>query len=160
MQLRSRSLPKTFSCQKIRAVDRHMDRKSFSLLIAFLMQRENHLLMRIVLRKPLLRVGHTCIGSHLASVAAALLRKKRKNLMIHNRVLRTGTCRFIMTKRFSRPCHFCVPIFVIWKIPAATCKRIFSVDVFTNVFRVPRRADCFLFNDCQSLLPSPFDFKQ
>ena len=89
-------------------------------------------------------------SNFLNSVAAALLRKKRKNLMIHNRVLRTGTCRFIMTKRFSRPCHFCVPIFVIWKIPAATCKRIFSVDVFTNVFRVPRRADCFLFK------PSPF----
>ena len=137
-----------------------MDREPFTLLIAFLMQGENHLLMRIVLRKPLLRVGHTCIGGHLASVAAALLGQKRKNLMIHNRVLRAGTCRFIMTKRFSRPRHFCVPIFVIWKIPAATCKRIFSVDVFTNVFRVPRRADCFLFNDCQSLLPSPFDFKQ
>ena len=136
-RLRSRSLPKTFTRQKIRAVDRHMDRKPLSLLITFLMQRENHLLMRIVLRKPLLRVSHTRIGSHLASVAAALLGQKRKNLMIHNRVLRTGTCRFIMTKRFSRPRHFCVPIFVVWKVPSTTRKRVFSVDVFTDVFSVP-----------------------
>lgn len=54
---------------KVCPVDCHMDREPFSRFVALLVQRENHLLMRIVLRKPLLRVGQTCIGGHLASVA-------------------------------------------------------------------------------------------
>ena len=59
----------TLAGVKVCPVDRHVHCVAFSRLIAFFMQRENHLLMRIVLRKPLLRVGQTCIGSHLAPVA-------------------------------------------------------------------------------------------
>ena len=75
-------------------------------------------------------------------------------------VFGSGSRRLVVMENLSGSIHFRKPAIAVFDVPATTRKRIFSVDVFTNVFRVPRRADCFLFNDCQSLLPSPFDFKQ
>lgn len=67
-----------------------MDREPFSLLICFPHATLESLVdadsasQAIAPRRPYMHRGH------LASVAAALLGQKRKNLMIHNRVLRAG----------------------------------------------------------------------
>ena len=126
----------TLTRQKVRAVNRHMDRKPFSFLVTFFVQRDNRLLMRVVLRKPLLRVSHARIWSHLASVAAALLRKKRNDLMKHRYVLRAGTRRSVVVVHLPRHSHFRKPVLSVREVPAAASQGMFSVDVFAHIFRV------------------------
>ena len=92
--------------------------------------------MRIVLRKPLLRVGHTCIGSHLASVAAALLGQKRENLMKHRYVLRAGTRGPVVMKHLPRHSHLGKPVLSVREVPAAAGQSTLSVDVLAHVLRV------------------------
>lgn len=130
-----------------------MDRVAFSRLIAFLMQRENHLLMRIVLRKPLLRVGQTCIGGHLASVAAALLGQKRENLMKHDYVFDSGSRRFVVMENLSGSIHFRKPVVAPFDVPATTHNRIFSVDVFTDILCVALARHSFLFDNSHFTSP-------
>ena len=92
--------------------------------------------MRIVLRKPLLRVGHTRIWGHLASVAAALLGQKRENLMKHRYVLRAGTRGPVVMKHLPRHSHLGKPVLSVREVPAAAGQSTLSVDVLAHVLRV------------------------
>ena len=111
------------------------------------MQRDNHLLMRIVLRKPLLRVGHTRIWGHLASVAAALLGQKRENLMKHRYVLRAGTRGPVVMKHLPRHSHLGKPVLSVREVPAAAGQSTLSVNVLAQVLRVALGRNTFLLND-------------
>ena len=62
-------------------------------------------------------------------------------------VFGSGSRRFVVMENLSGSIHFRKPAIAVFDVPAATRKRIFSVDVFTDVLCVTVARNAFLFDN-------------
>lgn len=62
-------------------------------------------------------------------------------------VFGSGSRRFVVMENLSGSIHFRKPAIAVFDVPATTHKRIFSVDVFTDVLRIPFTLNTLLLND-------------
>ncbi len=76
------------------------------------------------------------LGVILPPLQLHSLGKKRKNLMKHYYVLRTGTRGPVMVVHLPRHSHLGKPVLSVREVPAAAGQGMFSVDVLAHIFRV------------------------
>jgi hypothetical protein len=62
-------------------------------------------------------------------------------------VFGSGSRWFVVMENLSGSIHFRKPAIAVFDVPAATRKRIFSVDVFTDVLCVAVARNAFLFDN-------------